>query len=155
MGKDKNINIITRSAKKIIEKNNLKIKLDIIYNHNQPAELINTLINTKTKKITIYDTTYKKTKNKTFKVNDHINKTGKNPLVGNQKKLNIDFIDISKIYKQTKGGIITTSYGKEATQKKLSKLKNPSTETSNIAILCKVAGYKKIEAKLLNSFYFS
>ena len=147
MGKDK-IVIITKEAKNTINKNNLKIKEDFVYN----KETVNSLINIKNKKITIYDVTYIKTNKKEIKVKDHINKTGKNPIIGNQKKLKLDFIDITKIYKNKKEGVVTTSVGRKAFKHNKTKKKNLSTEICNVAILCKALKAKHIEGRLINLF---
>ena len=52
--------------------------------------------------LTIYDiTTTKEYPVETiFNVNDHINRTGNNPLIGRQKELGIDFTNINKLYKK-------------------------------------------------------
>ena len=147
MEKDK-IVIITKEAKNTINKNNLKIKEDFVYN----KETINNLINIKNKQITIYDVTYIKTNKKEIKVKDHINKTGENPIIGNQKKLKLDFIDVTKIYKNKKDGVVTTSVGRKAFKQNKTKKKNLSTEICNIAILCKALKAKHIEGKLINLF---
>ena len=149
MEKDKRLIIITEKAKEAIKEK--KIKPDFIYNKENTTKLINTLINTK-KEITIYDTTYIKTKKKLINVKDHINKTGENPLVGKQKQLHLDFIDITKIYKETKDAVTTTSVGQRTSDKKRKTTKNSSTDLSNIAILCYALGHKNIEAKLINLF---
>jgi len=148
MEKDKTTTIITKEAQKIINKKKIKIKTNFIYD----KKTINTLINNTKNKVRIYDITYIKTKKQIINVNDHINKTGENPLKGKQKKLKIDFIDITKIYKQTKKGITTTCVGRNKTKENLIKTKNASTELCNIAILCHALGFKKIEAKLINCF---
>mgnify|MGYP001288599784 FL=1 len=51
--------------------------------------------------ITIYDITKTKTHppNTIISVKDHINRTGNNHLIGHQKELKINFVDISKLYK--------------------------------------------------------
>ena len=145
MEKDKII-IVTEEAQTIINKKKIKIKADIVYN----KKTTNKLINIKSKKIIIYDITCCNSKKKTIRVNDHINKTGKNPIIGNQKKLKIDFIDITKIYEKSKDGVTTTSLGKKRFKK--TKTNYPSTEMCNIAILCKALNFNKIEAKLINIF---
>ena len=146
MEKDKTTTIITKEAQRIINKNKTKIKADIVYGKDS----LNTLINSKKDKVTIYDTVYTNTKKQIINVNDHINKTGENPLRGKQKKLKIDFIDITKIYKQTKKGITTTCIGRNKKKEEFIKTQNTSTELCNIAILCYALGFKKIEAKLIN-----
>ena len=62
------------------------------------------LIITKAQQIVIYDATKTKTlpPETIIGVYDHINRTGKNPLIGNQKKYNIDFIDITGMYNRNK-----------------------------------------------------
>ena len=54
-----------------------------------------------TNRITIFDatTTNKYPSEHIISVSDHINRTGKNPLIGHQQELDIDFIDITKLYK--------------------------------------------------------
>ena len=83
-------------------------------------------------------------------VSDHINKTGQNPLIKKQNKLKIEFIDTTKIYtKQKKEGVVTTSLGQRFNKKKKNE-KYPSTYISNVAIICKAIGFKKITGKLIN-----
>ena len=54
--------------------------------------------------IEIYDYTFNPQHNhdERITISDHINKTGHNPLIGNQDKIRKQFIDISSLYK-TKG----------------------------------------------------
>ena len=47
----------------------------------------------------------------TIQVEDHINKTGSNVLIGKQDLLNIDFIDMTGIYSFEKKAIITACCG--------------------------------------------
>ena len=63
--------------------------------------------------VEIYDLTKSKKLNpgEIISVNDHINKTGQNPLIGKQKSLSIDFIDLSTIYNQSNSGVITECCG--------------------------------------------
>ena len=72
--------------------------------------------------------------------------------IGKQQKLGIDFIDISSIYSAQKEGVVTTSLGKTKINKEFKKTKNPSTEMSNIAVLCQALKFKKIEGILINCF---
>ena len=147
MEKDKKITIVTKQAQKTINKNKIKIKTNIIYDKKS----INKLTNNK-QQVRVYDITYINTRKQIINVNDHINKTGENPLRGKQKKLKVDFIDITKIYQQTKKGIITTCVGKNKTKEEFIKTQNASTELCEITILCCALGFKKIEAKLINCF---
>ena len=96
----------------------------------------------------VYDITKTKTHppESIIKVKDHINRTGKNPLISHQKKLNIDFIDITKIYKIEKNAVNTDCCGKKLNKK----YTYPSHYLCNISILAKAMGIKKISAFLVN-----
>ena len=79
-------------------------------------------------------------------VNDHINRTGNNPLIGFQKDLGIDFTNINKLYKIEKDSIKTDCCGKT-----LNLLyPYPSHYLCNISILAKAIGSPKISAFLVN-----
>ena len=144
MNKEKNnIIILTREAQKA-----LKTKEHTTYNNNL-NKIINILINKKkTTQIIIYDITKNKKPNQIFIVNNHINKTGKDPLRGLQKQLKIDFVDVSQIYKQHTKGITTTCFGDRNIKNK--KAQYPSTNLCIISVLCKALGYKTIKGVLIN-----
>ena len=98
--------------------------------------------------ITIFDiTTTKKHPKKTIiNVNDHINRTGNNPLIGHQKELGIDFTNISKLYNSEQHSIKTDCCGKT-----LNRLyPYPSHYLCNISVLAKAIGIPKISAFLVN-----
>ena len=101
--------------------------------------------------ITVYDVTYikKGQPNSLFYVNDHINKTGKNPLRKQTNKKTTPFYDLTKTYKQHKQGITTTCLGDNFDKEK-TKQKNPSTNICNIAILLKSCGFTNITGILIN-----
>ena len=107
----------------------------------------------KTKKIIIIDKTFYINNKKTKKlyVNNHVNKTGENPLRGRQKIAEYPFFDITGIYKKKEDGITTVGLGKKYLDEK-NKHEYPSTYLLNIAILCKAAGFKKVEGLLINTF---
>ena len=96
----------------------------------------------------VYDLTITKTHppESIIKVKDHINRTGENPLISYQKKLNIDFIDITRIYKIEKNAVNTDCCGKKLNKKYI----YPSHYLCNISILAKAMGIKKISAFLVN-----
>ena len=100
------------------------------------------------KELNIYDitTTTKHPEETIISVNDHINKTGNNPLVGNQKELNIDFVDITNLYKKKQNGITTVCCGKTLN----TQYKYPSSYLCNISIIARAIGTQKISAFLLN-----
>ena len=107
------------------------------------------LILKEAKQLAIYDTTTTQNHppNAIISVNDHINRTGKNPLIGNQKKLSIDFIDITRLYQRKKNGVNTNCCGNELNEK----YSYPSHYLCNISILAKAIGIQKIAAFLVNS----
>ena len=98
--------------------------------------------------LTIYDiTTTKKHPKKTIiNVNDHINRTGNNPLIGRQKDLGIDFTNINKLYTIEKNSIKTDCCGKTLNLR----YPYPSHYLCNISILAKAIGIPKISAFLVN-----
>jgi hypothetical protein len=93
--------------------------------------------------IEIYDITFneKHKDQQIFSINDHINRIGENPFIGQQKFFNIDFINVEKIYLQTKTGTTTTSCGNRYEKEK--KLHHfPSTYMANISALAHIHQYK-------------
>ena len=88
---------------------------------------------------------------KKFYVNNHVNKSGENPLRGKQEIALSPFFDITSLYLQNKKGIISTGLGKKYLGER-SKHKYPSTHLVSIAILCKALGFNKIEGQLINVF---
>ena len=105
----------------------------------------------KTDTITIYDRTETLMikEGESIQVNDHINKSGINPLIGRQNELNIDFIDMSKAYKQSQQGITTQSLGKNF----FIKATYPSHYIAPITILAKAIGFKTIKGVLINKLW--
>ena len=98
----------------------------------------------------IFDVTHIEqiTNNDILEVNDHINRIGENPFIGNQAKYNIDFINVEHLYEQTNRGVITNSLGPEYNRYK-NKVQYPSTYLANISALGKICKYK-IKAYLVN-----
>ena len=99
-------------------------------------------------KLEIYDrtTTTKRSDLEIIGIKDHINRTGINPLRGLQKKLGIDFIDITRLYKSENNIIITNCCGKMLNKKHA----YPSHYLCNISILAKALGIQEISAFLVN-----
>ena len=89
-----------------------------------------------TKNLEIYDITSSELHNSRLPVNDHINRIGHNPFIGNQQHYNIDFINIEHIYKQHPNGVTTNSCGNQQMI-----ASHPSTHLANIAILAHLLGY--------------
>ena len=94
--------------------------------------------NKKTSQQTLYlfDITYSEQRmnNNILGVNDHINRIGENPFIGNQEKYKIDFINVEHLYVKTKRGTTTNSLGAEYNKYK-TKVENPSTYLANISAL--------------------
>jgi len=121
---------------------------DYCYSNENQNSLIKNNIKNK-KLVVIFDITYssKHKQGHKFYVKDHINKTGKNPLL---KQKPIQFVDLTDLYISNKKSIITTSVGERFD---LSKNQNlfPSTEMALISILCRKENPKvKIKGILVN-----
>ena len=104
-------------------------------------------------KIIIIDKTFcfKTSESQKFYVNNHVNKSGENPLRGKQEIALSPFFDITSLYLQNKKGVVTTGLGKKYLDEK-NNHKYPSTHLVSIAILCKALGFNKIEGQLINVF---
>ena len=116
---------------------------------NRPTEINKYIEIIKKTEINIYDKT-KKQKQQTqekIRVNNHINRTGKNPLRSNKNK-KIKFYDITNIYKKTEKGITTTCLG-ERYNKEKENFKNPSTTMCHVVFILRSKGYKKIKGWLI------
>jgi len=138
--------MITVITKQLAQK--LWHKKGYIVNPTQIEQTIQLLAQNKSEKINIYDRTYNKTlkENDIVPINDHINKTGINPLIGKQKELNIDFVDMTHVYNKHPNGIITHCYGKL-----LNHTNNfPSHYISLITIIARAVGFKSINGFLVN-----
>ena len=107
----------------------------------------------KSAKIIIIDKTFcvKTVAFKRLYVNNHVNKSGENPLRGKQEIALSPFFDITSLYWQKNKGVITTGLGKKYLGER-KKHKYPSTHLVSIAILCKALGFRKIEGQLINFF---
>lgn len=141
------LNIITKQLyKELPAKNKMKNFLSI--SPQNFDECYSILKNKKIKDLSITDLTSTKliNYNKIIKVKDHINKSGTNLIIGKQKKLNIDFIDLSKIYNYDSDSIITTCCGKNLN----TQFDYPNHYLSNITILAHVLKIPQIHAFLYN-----
>ena len=111
-------------------------------------QIIDTIIRIKslTTTIEIRDITSGYKTGTTIEVRDHINKTGTNPLIGNQQKLEIDFPDLSTLY-QSSSGVVTECLGNHFYK---FKLKNSSTWLCHISIVARALGIKVISGNLIS-----
>jgi len=125
---------------------------DLVYNEKVSGNNFNSIFavlkKTKINILNIIDVTSSMSlPNKSIiQVKDHINKTGNNPLIGNQKLLGIDFIDITNIYDYNHNAVITTCCGSELNKNE----KYPSYFLCHVAIIAKALNIKKIRAYLYN-----
>ena len=87
----------------------------VILDFSKTDECIAFLNSVKDKCISIYDITQNEELDfeAIISVNDHVNCTGSNPLVGRQQKLGIDFVDMTSVYEPKSDGIITHSGGEK------------------------------------------
>lgn len=81
-------------------------------------------------------------------ISDHINRTGQNPLIGNNTSKKIEFIDISNLYHCEKKGIITDCCGDKLDKSYI----YPSHFLCNFSIVARSLGIEKIQAFLFNIF---
>ena len=148
MDKENNITIITSALN---EKRIFKKPYYCFKSKRQNKEIEKKIKKDKPTEILVYDITKSKKdkQNKIFSVNDHVNKTGENPLI--KKNKTPRFLDISKTYKKQKKGIITTCFGKNFNQKTHT-AQYPSTNLCLVTIWCKNLNPKiQIKAFLINS----
>jgi len=122
----------------------------IIFDYKDTTKNIDQIKAIKSNHIEIYDLTYSANHNHNdlIPVSDHINKTGQNPLIGNQQKIDKPFVDISNLY-QSKKGVTTDCLGKHFSQHKKEHL-YPSTHLCHIAIIARAVNKKTITAFLIN-----
>jgi hypothetical protein len=120
----------------------------VVLDFSKTDECIIYLRSRKEKSISIYDITQNKKRSdkSIISVNDHINSTGSNPLIGRQKKLAIDFIDMTSIYQQTENGVVSHSCGKILDFQ----FDYPSHFLSHIAIIARALNFQAINAYLIN-----
>ena len=104
--------IITTQLAKGLYKEHALLK-NYIVNPQNFTEIYKTLISLPKKEIKIFDITHSLNieNKKLIEIKDHINHTGSNILIGNQKSLNIDFLDLTNIYTFNEGAQITTCVG--------------------------------------------
>ncbi|MAH99306.1 MAG: hypothetical protein CMA12_08240 [Euryarchaeota archaeon] len=141
------LKVITKHLYKALPaENNIKNILSLPSENFQKCFSI--LNNKKIKQIDIFDLTSTKlvNYNTIIKVKDHINKSGANFLLGNQIFLNIDFIDVTKIYNYDDESVITTSCGKQLNKN----YDFPNHYLSNLTILAHALQIPTINAFLYN-----
>ena len=119
-----------------------------VVNAQENEALINHMLNIKksTQSIEIWDLTKGHYRGTIIDISDHINKTGSNPLFGNQQNLGISFPDISNLYLSEKG-VVTSCFGNRfSTVNEI----NSSTWLCHISIVAKAIGIEHISGKLIS-----
>ena len=102
-------------------------------------------VKSETDSIMVYDMTRGYKNGTIFRVKDHINRTGSNPLTGRQEELGIDFPDLSNLY-DDRDGIVTDCLGDQFEK---GNVDYPSTWLCHVAIVARVIGLDSIKAKLI------
>ena len=122
-----------------------KLLNNLIINPLDFVALHSTLKNKK--KIIIYDLTYSKKHPKYHEltVNNHINCTGKNPLIYKMKNNN-NFLDLTQLYKYTENSVITHCCG----HKLNTQYNYPSHYLCHVSILARSLGVQEIRGALVN-----
>ena len=135
---------------KELSSSNISHPKGVILDFSKTDECIVFLSSVKDKGISIYDITQNEELDfeAIISVNDHVNCTGSNPLVGRQQKLGIDFVDMARVYEQKSDGIITHSGGKKLNLQ----FDFPSHFLAHIIILAQTLKFKSIGAFLINNF---
>lgn len=139
--------ITEQLAKKLSKENDLMgYKIINPQNFNQMYNLLQT---NNIKEIHIIDSTKTKKANSgtILSVKDHINRTGSNILIGKQKFLGIDFIDMKNIYSYNKESVITNCSGKILNKNH----EYPSHYICHIATLAHAININKIHGFLYNT----
>ena len=100
--------------------------------------------------IQVYDSTFtpRHKGGSIIPISDHINRTGKNPLIYNGNSKQIEFFDISNLYHGDKNGITTDCCGEVLNKAYI----YPSHYLCNFAIVARSMGIKKIQAFLYNIY---
>ena len=113
-----------------------------VINPTNFKNIYNLFNSTADRELCIFDATITKQikKNQTIQVMDHINKTGINILIGQKKKLDINFIDLSYLYTYDQNSIITECCGETLNSEK----EYPSHYLCHITTLARAMNYQTI-----------
>ncbi len=141
------LKIITTQLQTVLPKQH-RLQNHISVNPVNFNQLLKCLQINQGKQLCIYDKTQseKLDKGALIPVNDHLNNTGTNILVGRQAQLKIDFIDMTNIYKKETGGIVARCCGKKLTTNSL----YPCHYLCHITTLAKALNFQYIQAYLIN-----
>ena len=142
------MNIITEQLANKLPQNSELQKYNIV-NPTNFNELYQQLKAKKTNEINVIDltSTPKEEHGMIISVQDHINRTGTNILIGRQKLLGIDFIDMTNLYQKKKNSIITNCCGEILNNK----YEYPSHYLCHITTLARAMNTKNIHGFLYNA----
>ena len=142
------MNIITKQLANKLPKESELQKYNIV-NPTNFNELYQQLKSNKTNEINVIDltSTTKEEHGIIIPVQDHINRTGINILIGSQKPLGFDFIDMKNLYQKKKNSIITDCCGEILNNK----YEYPSHYICHITTLALAMNIKKIYGFLYNT----
>jgi len=121
----------------------------LIIDPSDVNSVINTIRDKVKDELIVYDITRstKDSPRQKLRVNDHINRTGINPLIGRQAALGVDFTDLTDLYGKTVDGIVTNCLGDRFRE---DSFEYPSAWLCNISIIARALNVKKISAFLVN-----
>jgi len=125
-----------------------KIETIMLSSYKETVKKINKIKSFKQIEIWGATSSKKHKKNEIIKVNDHINFTGSNPLLGKQKELKTSFPDMTNLYIKTDTGITTTSRGKYFLID--DEYEYPTQNFCYFGIIARSLGIKKIKGYLIN-----
>ena len=141
------LTIVTKQLSEILPKNHKLQKYTSIdpTNFKEMIKLLKSKIN---RTLCVYDVTNSKKikEHQTVMIKDHINNIGFNILIGQQKHLNIDFIDLTNLYSYKQSEVITICCGKKLNLH----TEYPSHYLCNITTLAKALQFKTIIGYLYN-----
>tara|TARA_Y100001968_G_C18947186_1_gene521473 strand:- start:51 stop:482 length:432 start_codon:yes stop_codon:yes gene_type:complete len=141
------IEIITTQLKTVLPTQH-RLQNHVSINPLKFDQILTFLQRHKGKHLCIYDKTQSKKLNigEIVSVNDHLNNTGTNVLIGKQAQLKIDFIDMTNIYKTELDGIVAQCCGKNLISNSI----YPCHYLCHITILAKALKFQYIKAYLIN-----
>ena len=141
------LTIITKQLSELIPPNH-KLQKYLSIDPTNFLAMYNLFKTATDKGLCIYDATTSKNLKygQTVRIIDHINNTGTNILIGQQKTLKIDFTDLTNFYFHNQKGVITTCCGKNVNIEK----EYPCHYLCHPATLARAMQFKKITGYLYN-----
>ena len=141
------LTIITKQLSELLHKDH-KLEKHLSIDPTNFQTMYNLFKTITDKGLCIYDATIsKKLKyGQIVRIRDHINNTGANILLGQQKTLKTDFTDLTSLYSQDQTGVLTTCCGEKLNIEK----EYPSHYLCHPAILARAMRINMITGYLFN-----